>query len=112
MARCEAAGERRGHDPCDGARQFHRTVGPSLTAQPSTRKDHHHDVTLVGFSMGCGAVARYVARHGARRVAKAALIGTVTPRIARRSSKASGRCSPARIAPARRSRARISTGSR
>lgn len=37
------------------------------------------DVTLVGFSMGGGDVARYLSRHGTGRVAKAALISCVTP---------------------------------
>ena len=36
-------------------------------------------VTLVGFSMGGGEVARYVARHGTSRVARAALVSAVTP---------------------------------
>ena len=34
---------------------------------------------LVGFSMGGGEVARYLARHGASRVAKAVLVSAVTP---------------------------------
>jgi pimeloyl-ACP methyl ester carboxylesterase len=33
------------------------------------------DVTLVGFSMGAGEMARYLARHGGARVARVALIG-------------------------------------
>ena len=33
--------------------------------------------TLVGFSMGGGEVARYLSRHGAKRVAKAVLISSV-----------------------------------
>lgn len=37
------------------------------------------DVTLVGFSTGGGEVARYIGRHGTRRVKKAVLIGAVTP---------------------------------
>jgi len=37
------------------------------------------EVTMVGFSMGGGDVARYIARHGTKRVAKAALISAVTP---------------------------------
>ena len=37
------------------------------------------EATLVGFSMGGGEVARYLARHGAGRVAKAALVAAVTP---------------------------------
>lgn len=35
--------------------------------------------TLVGFSTGGAEVARYVGRHGTQRVAKLALIGSVTP---------------------------------
>ncbi len=37
------------------------------------------DVILVGFSMGGGEVARYFSRHGGARVAKAVLLGAVTP---------------------------------
>ncbi|HEY0205892.1 MAG TPA: alpha/beta hydrolase [Acetobacteraceae bacterium] len=36
-------------------------------------------VTLVGFSMGGGEVARYMGRHGGARVAKAVLVSAVTP---------------------------------
>ncbi len=36
-------------------------------------------VTLVGQSMGCAEVARYLARHGTGRIARVALISTVTP---------------------------------
>jgi non-heme chloroperoxidase len=39
------------------------------------------DVTLVGFSAGGDDVARYLSRHGADRVAKTILIGTITPFI-------------------------------
>jgi non-heme chloroperoxidase len=38
-----------------------------------------NDVVLVGFSMGGGEVARYLARHGSGRVGAAVLIGSVTP---------------------------------
>ena len=34
---------------------------------------------LIGFSMGGGEIARYIGRHGTKRVAKAALISAVTP---------------------------------
>lgn len=37
------------------------------------------DVVLVGFSMGGGDVARYIARHGSSRVAKLVLVSAVTP---------------------------------
>ncbi len=38
-----------------------------------------HDVIHVGHSTGGGEVARYIGRHGTGRVAKAVLIGAVTP---------------------------------
>lgn len=37
------------------------------------------DVTLVGFSMGGGDVARYIGRYGSSRVAGLVLLGAVTP---------------------------------
>ena len=37
------------------------------------------DVTLVGHSMGSGEVVRYLARHGAARVARVLLVGPTTP---------------------------------
>ncbi|TQJ30084.1 alpha/beta fold hydrolase [Microbacterium sp. SLBN-146] len=37
------------------------------------------DVTLVGFSMGTGEIARYLSRYGASRVAKAAFLGSLEP---------------------------------
>jgi non-heme chloroperoxidase len=38
-----------------------------------------HDVTLVGYSMGSGEVARYVSRHGRGRVARVVLVSPVAP---------------------------------
>ena len=38
-----------------------------------------HDVTLVGFSMGGGEIARYLSRHGAGRIAGAVLLSSVVP---------------------------------
>jgi non-heme chloroperoxidase len=38
-----------------------------------------HDVTLIGQSMGCAEIARYLTRHGANRIARVALISTITP---------------------------------
>ncbi|RFP63441.1 alpha/beta hydrolase [Hymenobacter lapidiphilus] len=37
------------------------------------------DVTLVGFSMGGGEVARYMSRHGGARVSRVAFVSAVTP---------------------------------
>ena len=38
-----------------------------------------HDAIMVGHSTGGGEVARYLGRHGSKRVAKAALISAVPP---------------------------------
>jgi len=38
-----------------------------------------HDVTLIGFSMGGGEVARYLSRHGSGRIARSVLVAAVTP---------------------------------
>jgi non-heme chloroperoxidase len=37
------------------------------------------DITLVGHSMGCGEITRYLSRHGTDRVARAMLIAPTTP---------------------------------
>jgi non-heme chloroperoxidase len=39
------------------------------------------EVTLVGHSMGCGDITRYLLRHGAGRVARTALVAPTTPFI-------------------------------
>ena len=38
-----------------------------------------HEVTLIGFSMGGGEVARYVGAHGKERVSKAVFISSIPP---------------------------------
>ena len=49
-----------------------------------------HDVTLVGFSMGGGEVARYFGRHGGARVSKAIFLGSVTPFMLKTDSNPDG----------------------
>ena len=44
----------------------------------------------VGHSMGGGEVARYIGRHGTARVAKAVLIGTVTPLMLKTAANPAG----------------------
>jgi pimeloyl-ACP methyl ester carboxylesterase len=39
------------------------------------------DVTLIGHSMGAGEVVRYITRHGAKRITRLVLSGTVTPML-------------------------------
>ena len=48
------------------------------------------DVTLVGFSMGGGEVARYLSRHGSGKVAKAVLVSAVTPYLLKTSDNPTG----------------------
>ncbi|MCW7540905.1 alpha/beta hydrolase [Aquabacterium sp. A7-Y] len=48
------------------------------------------NATLVGFSTGGGEVARYIGRHGTRRVAKVVLVGAVTPIMVKTSANPDG----------------------
>jgi len=48
------------------------------------------DVTLVGHSTGGGEVARYIGRHGTKRVAAAALIAAVPPTLVKSGSNPEG----------------------
>jgi len=47
-------------------------------------------VTLVGHSMGCNEIVRYLGRHGSARVTRIALLGTMTPMIAQDDSNPDG----------------------
>ena len=48
------------------------------------------DVVLVGFSMGTGEIARYIARFGADRVAKAAFLGSLEPYLVQADDNPTG----------------------
>ena len=48
------------------------------------------NATLVGFSMGAGEVARYLANYGSARVAKAVLVSGVTPYLLKDDSNPDG----------------------
>ena len=48
------------------------------------------DVTLVGHSTGGGEVARYIGRHGTKRVAKAVLIAAVPPVMVKSATNPEG----------------------
>jgi non-heme chloroperoxidase len=47
-------------------------------------------VSLVGFSMGGGEIARYLSRHGSDRIASAALVSSVTPYMLKDASNPNG----------------------
>jgi non-heme chloroperoxidase len=73
------AHDRRGHgrsaDVAEGHDMDHYAADAAAVATHLDLRDAIH----VGHSTGGGEVARYVARHGAGRVAKAVLIGAVPP---------------------------------
>lgn len=48
------------------------------------------EVVLVGFSTGGGEVARYIGRHGTRRIAKVVLVSAVTPLMLRTEKNPKG----------------------
>lgn len=48
------------------------------------------DVTLVGFSTGGGEVARYIGRHGTKRVKKAVLVSAVPPMMLKTADNPGG----------------------
>jgi non-heme chloroperoxidase len=71
--------DRRGHGrsdmPCHG--YDFDTLASDLDAL--IRQLDLRDVTLVGHSMGCGEVVRYLSRFGAGRVTRLVMIATITP---------------------------------
>ena len=48
------------------------------------------DAVLIGFSTGGGEVARYIGRHGTKRVAKAALVAAVPPLMVKTAANPGG----------------------
>lgn len=80
-------------------RGFGRSSQPTLGYDYDTLAQDLHrliahldltDVTLVGFSMGGGEVARYFGRYGAERIGKAVFISSITPYLLRMSDNPTG----------------------
>jgi non-heme chloroperoxidase len=84
------AHDRRGHgrssQPWEGNDMDH--YADDLSAVIETLK--LKEVTLVGFSTGGGEVARYIGRHGTKRVKKAALVSAVPPIMLKTESNPNG----------------------
>jgi non-heme chloroperoxidase len=84
------AHDRRGHgrssQPWDGNEMD--TYADDLATLMSAL--HLKDAVLVGFSTGGGEVARYIARHGTKRVAKAVLVAAVPPLMLKTSANPGG----------------------
>jgi non-heme chloroperoxidase len=49
-----------------------------------------HGVTLVGHSMGCGEVVRYLSRHGAGRIARIAMVAPNLPLVVKTADNPGG----------------------
>lgn len=73
------AHDRRGHGRSTQTSDGHDMDTYAADASAVVEHLDLHEAVHVGHSTGGGEVARYVARHGAGRVAKAVLIGAVPP---------------------------------
>src|SRR4030095_8400540 len=73
------AHDRRGHGRSSQTSQGHEMNTYAADVAELAAKLDLRDAIHVGHSTGGGEVTRYVARHGAGRVAKAVLIGAVPP---------------------------------
>ena len=84
------AHDRRGHgrssQPWDGNEM--NTYADDLAALVRTL--NLKDVIHVGHSTGGGEVARYIARHGTKRVAKAVLVGAIPPLMLKTAANPGG----------------------
>lgn len=73
--------DRRGHGRSDDPGRGYEfdTLGDDLATL--IEQLDLREVTLVGHSMGCVEITRYLARHGTSRIARVALVSTMTPCI-------------------------------
>ncbi|MBK4775749.1 alpha/beta hydrolase [Candidatus Pantoea edessiphila] len=80
-------------------RGFGRSEQPWISYDYDTFSDDIHclieylglsKVTLVGFSMGCGDVSRYISRFGTTKVKKIILLGTITPMVSKNKDNPDG----------------------
>ena len=70
-----------------------RTILTTITARPLATLIEALELrqaVLVGHSTGGGEVARYIGRHGTKRVAKAVLIGAVPPLMLKTAANPGG----------------------
>lgn len=80
-------------------RGFGRSEQPAKGYDYNTFADDLHElidhlglekVSLVGFSMGGGEIARYLTRHGSQKIASVALVSAVTPYLLKQSDNPDG----------------------
>src|SRR5580704_7498644 len=84
------AHDRRGHGRSSQAWSGNDMNGYADDLAALIEKLDLNDVTLVGHSTGGGEVARYIGRHGTKRVAKAVLIGAVPPIMVKTAANPGG----------------------
>jgi non-heme chloroperoxidase len=84
------AHDRRGHGRSSQARSGNDMNGYADDLAELIEALDLNDVTLVGHSTGGGEVARYIGRHGTKRVAAAILIGAVPPIMVKSASNPGG----------------------
>ena len=82
--------DRRGHGRSDdpGSGYEFDTLADDLAALLAQL--NLREVTLVGNSMGCAEIARYLSRHGTSRIARVALVSPITPCILRSADNPEG----------------------
>ena len=84
------AHDRRGHGRSDQASSGNDMNGYADDLAAVIETLDLKNVTLVGHSTGGGEVARYVGRHGTKRVAKVVLIGAVPPLLLQTAANSEG----------------------
>jgi non-heme chloroperoxidase len=84
------AHDRRGHGRSDQAWSGNDMNGYADDLSALIEALDLNDVTLVGHSTGGGEVARYIGRHGTKRVAAAVLIAAVPPVMVKSSTNPDG----------------------
>ena len=84
------AHDRRGHGRSDQASSGNDMNGYADDLAAVIETLELRNVTLVGHSTGGGEVARYIGRHGTKRVAKAVLIAAVPPLMLKTAANPEG----------------------
>lgn len=84
------AHDRRGHGRSDQAWSGNDMNGYADDLASLIETLDLNDVTLIGHSTGGGEVARYIGRHGSKRVAAAVLIAAVPPIMVKSSTNPDG----------------------
>src|SRR3954454_23374744 len=84
------AHDRRGHGRSSQASEGNDMNGYADDLAAVIETLNLKDVTLVGHSTGGGEVARYIGRHGTKRVARAVLIAAVPPLMLKTAANPEG----------------------